>query len=166
MSYETFYEAFCLEPKGRLEDLGLSLPAGREGRRKRTRPREDKDSDRPIEVSQRVIPGHWEGDLILGARNWSAVITLVLEALKNTVQLLDKSVWSSITWDQGSEMVGYKAFSMVTDIPVYFAHPGYPWERGSNENTRGRPRRKHSGPAWALKAHQTVKPSWGCFGVC
>lgn len=89
MSYETFYEAFCLEPKGRLEDLGLSLPAGREGRRKRTRPREDKDSDRPNEVSQRVIPGHWEGDLILGACNKSAVITLVLEGACQVVCVWD-----------------------------------------------------------------------------
>ena len=88
MSHETIYEAFYLEPKGRLKDLGLSLPTGRTRRRKRTSPRENKANDwfvdkmiliddRPDEVSQRVIPGHWEGDLILGARNKSAVITLV-----------------------------------------------------------------------------------------
>lgn len=173
VSHETIYEAFYLEPKGRLKDLGLSLPTGRIRRRKRSSPREDAANDRfvdkmiliddrPEEVNERVIPGHWEGDLILGAHNKSAVITLVervsrfvvlghlphrhdstsvLHSLKASVQNLDKSVWSSITWDQGSEMAGHKAFSMATDIPIYFAHPASPWERGSNENTNGRLRR-------------------------
>ncbi|MFS0340098.1 IS30 family transposase, partial [Corynebacterium striatum] len=82
----------------------------------------------------------WEGDLILGKDNKSAVITLVerttrftvlghlpgrhdaqsvLDSLKDTIQSLDKSMWSSITWDQGSEMAGHKAFTMATDIPIY-----------------------------------------------
>src|SRR5699024_3522802 len=171
--HETIYEAFYLEPKGRLKDLGLTLPTGRIRRRKRTSPREDTASnrfvdkmilidERPEEVNERVILGHWEGDLILGARNKSAVITLVervsrfvvlghlpgrhdstsvLHSLTKVVQNLDTSVWSSITWDQGSEMAGHKAFSMATDIPIYFAHPASPWERGSNENTNGRLRR-------------------------
>jgi len=173
VSHETIYEAFYLEPKGRLKDLGLTLPTGRIRRRKRTSPREDTASnrfvdkmilidERPEEVNERVIPGHWEGDLILGARNKSAVITLVervsrfvvlghlpgrhdstsvLHSLTKVVQNLDTSVWSSITWDQGSEMADHKAFSMATDIPIYFAHPASPWERGSNENTNGRLRR-------------------------
>lgn len=173
VSHETIYEAFYLEAKGRLKDEGLTLPTGRVRRRKRTSPREDKANDRfvdkmiliderPDEVDERVIPGHWEGDLILGARNKSAVITLVervsrfvvlghlpgrhdsmavLQSLTASVQNLDKSIWSSITWDQGSEMAGHKAFSMATDIQIYFAHPGSPWERGSNENTNGRLRR-------------------------
>lgn len=105
------------------------------------------------------MPGHWEGDLILGAGDKSAVITLVervsrfvvlghlpinhgsdevLRALQEMVSRMDVSVWSSITWDQGSEMAGHKAFTMATGVPVYFCHPGSPWERGSNENTNGR----------------------------
>ncbi|MFS0131987.1 IS30 family transposase, partial [Corynebacterium striatum] len=95
---------------------------------------------RPAEANDRAVPGHWEGDLILGKENKSAVITLVerttrftvldhllgrhdaqsaLDSLKDTVQSLDKSMWSSITWDQGSEMAGHKAFTMATDIPIY-----------------------------------------------
>lgn len=173
VSHETIYEAFYLEAKGRLNDEGLTLPTGRVRRRKRTSPREDKANDRfvdkmiliddrPDEVNERVIPGHWEGDLILGAHNKSAVITLVervtrfvvlghlpgrhdsmavLQSLTASVQNLDKSIWSSITWDQGSEMAGHKAFGIATGIQIYFAHPGSPWERGSNENTNGRLRR-------------------------
>lgn len=161
MSHENINEAFYLELKGRLKDLGLTLPTGWIRRRKRISPREDTASNRFVdkmiliderleEVNERVIPGHWEGDLILGARNNSAVITLVdrvsrfvvlghlpsghdstsvLHSLTKVVQNLDTSVWSSITWDQGSEMAGHKAFSMAIDIPIYFAHPASPRER-------------------------------------
>ncbi len=173
VSAETIYEAFYLEPKGRLKDLGLSLPSGRTKRRTRTSVREQSPrrrfvdefcsiDQRPAEANDRAVPGHWEGDLILGKDNKSAVITLVerttrftvlghlpgrhdaqsvLDSLKDTIQSLDKSMWSSITWDQGSEMAGHKAFTMATDIPIYLAHPGSPWERGSNENNNGRLRR-------------------------
>ena len=65
----------------------------------------------------------------------------VFTALHKAVTGIDKAIWSSITWDQGSEMAGHKAFTMATDIPIYFCHPGSPWERGSNENTNGRLRR-------------------------
>lgn len=115
--------------------------------------------DRPTEVEERILPGHWEGDLILGKNNRSAVITLVervtrfvvlghlpgqhtsddvLAALRETIAGMDTSIWSSITWDQGSEMAYHKAFTMATDIPIYFCHPSSPWERGSNENINGR----------------------------
>lgn len=173
VSAETIYEAFYLEPKGRLKDLGLSLPSGRTKRRTRTSVREQSPrkrfvdefcsiDQRPAEANDRAVPGHWEGDLIVGKENKSAVITLVerttrftvlghlpgrhdaqsvLDSLKDTVQSLDQSMWSSITWDQGSEMAGHKAFTMATDIPIYLAHPGSPWERGSNENNNGRLRR-------------------------
>ena len=118
--------------------------------------------DRPEEVTERLLPGHWEGDLILGKNNQSAVVTLVervsrfvvlghlpgrhtskevFTALHKAVAGIDKAIWSSITWDQGSEMAGHKAFTMATNIPIYFCHPGSPWERGSNENTNGRLRR-------------------------
>ncbi|OKX85622.1 IS30 family transposase [Corynebacterium glutamicum] len=173
ISHETIYDAFYLQSKGKLSELGLTLPRGRKKRKKR-QPRVDTPAkqrfvddmvlidDRPNDVAERILPGHWEGDLILGKNNQSAVITLVervsrfvvlghlpgrhtsdevLTALKNTVTRIDESMWSSITWDQGSEMAGHKAFTMATDIPIYFCHPGSPWERGSNENTNGRLRR-------------------------
>lgn len=173
VSHETIYEAFYLESKGRLKDLGLQLPSGRVQRRRRIRRTEKLPTDRfvdrmvliderPETVNERILPGHWEGDLILGANNKSAVITLVERvsrfivlghlpgrhdsdsvktALQNTVQRIDESIWSSITWDQGSEMAGHKAFTMATGVPVYFCHPGSPWERGTNENSNGRLRR-------------------------
>lgn len=173
ISHETIYDAFYLQSKGRLKDLGLSLPTGRKKRKKRE-PRTETPArqrfvdemilidDRPQDVTERQLIGHWEGDLIMGKSNRSAVITLVervsrfvvlghlpgrhtsddvLEALKVAVGNIDKSIWSSITWDQGSEMAGHKAFTVATDIPIYFCHPGSPWERGSNENTNGRLRR-------------------------
>lgn len=173
ISHETIYDAFYLQAKGRLKDLGLDLPTGRKKRKKR-QPRSSTPAqqrfvddmilidDRPDEVSERILPGHWEGDLILGKNNQSAVITLVervsrfvvlghlpgrhtskevFTALHKAVTGIDKAIWSSITWDQGSEMAGHKAFTMATDIPIYFCHPGSPWERGSNENTNGRLRR-------------------------
>ena len=173
ISHETIYDAFYLESKGRLKDLGLELPTGRKKRKKR-QPRVETPAqkrfvddmtlidDRPEEIEQRILPGHWEGDLIMGKNNRSAVITLVervsrfvvlghlpgrhtsdevLRALRETVASMDESIWSSITWDQGSEMAGHKAFTMATNIPIYFCHPGSPWERGSNENTNGRLRR-------------------------
>lgn len=172
ISHETIYDSFYLDTKGRLKDLGLSLPTGRKKRRSAGRARGGDTGrfvdtmimidDRPEEVEQRLVPGHWEGDLILGAGNKSAVITLVervsrfvalghlptnhgsdevLRVLTEMVSRLDESMWSSITWDQGSEMAGHKAFTMGTKVAVYFCHPGSPWERGSNENTNGRLRR-------------------------
>ena len=173
ISHETIYDAFYLQPKGRLKDLGLDLPTGRKKRKKRqtrtTTPAQQRFvddmiliDDRPEEVTERILPGHWESDLILGKNNQSAVVTLVervsrfvvlghlpgrhiskevFTALHKAVAGIDKAIWSSITWDQGSEMAGHKAFTMATDIPIYFCHPGSPWERGSNENTNGRLRR-------------------------
>ncbi|WP_448854930.1 IS30 family transposase [Corynebacterium frankenforstense] len=173
ISHETIYDAFYLDAKGRLKDLGLALPTGRKKRRPRGRPRGAGGirrfvdemvliDDRPDEVAERVMPGHWEGDLILGKNNASAVITLVervsrfvvlghlparhdsvevARVLKELVGGIDELIFSSITWDQGSEMAGHKAFSMATDVPVYFCHPGSPWERGTNEDTNGRLRR-------------------------
>lgn len=172
ISHETIYQAFYLAPKGRLADLGVQLPTGRKKRRLRCRARSG-DTDRfvdkmvlidqrPDEVEERILPGHWEGDLIMGAGNRSAVITLVervsrftllghlpaghsstevLAALQQMVTRLDASIWSSITWDQGAEMAGHKNFTMATTIPIFFCHPASPWERGTNENTNGRLRR-------------------------
>ncbi|WP_244080739.1 IS30 family transposase [Corynebacterium striatum] len=135
VSAETIYEAFYLEPKDRLKDLGLSLPSGRTKRPTRTRVREQSPrrrfvdefcsiDQRPAEANDRAVPGHWEGDLILGKENKSAVLPLLerttrfsvlghlpgrhdaqsaLDSLKDTVQSLDQPMRSSITWDQENE---------------------------------------------------------------
>lgn len=115
-------------------------------------------SQRPLEAADRAVPGHWEGDLILGRRNHSAIATLVerstrylllvhlpdgynsaavRDALIATIGPLPPNLRRSLTWDQGTEMSSHRGFSMATNVPVYFCDPGSPWQRGSNENTNG-----------------------------
>lgn len=113
-------------------------------------------SDRPADVEPREIPGQWEGDLIIGAAGGSAIATLVerssrfvlfghlgrersadavRDSLVTTVGHLPGSLRGTLTWDQGAEMAGHRAFSIATNMDVYVADPGAPWQRGSNENT-------------------------------
>ncbi len=113
---------------------------------------------RPEAVNSRDVPGHWEGDLITGALNGSAIATLVerstqfvilghlgrehtAEAVRDcliaAVRHLPASLRGTLTWDQGAEMAEHRAFSTATTFEVYFADPGSPWQRGSNENTNG-----------------------------
>lgn len=111
-------------------------------------------SERPPEVKDRAIPGHWEGDLIAGSGN-SYIATLVernsryvmlakvdsnktaavIGALIKQSKKLPDQLYKSLTWDRGSEMSNHKAFTLATDIQVYFCGPQSPWQRGSNENT-------------------------------
>ena len=111
-------------------------------------------SERPPEVADRAVPGHWEGDLLFGDVH-SYIATLVerktrycmlvkvpskngvIPALQKQIARLPAHLFKSLTWDRGSEMSAHKAFTVETGIPVYFADPRSPWQRGSNENTNG-----------------------------
>lgn len=115
-------------------------------------------AERPAEAEDRAIPGHWEGDLIVGTMGRSAIGTLVerssrfvtlvhlehdhtaetvRDGLITTVADLPAALRRSLTWDQGTEMSGHVGFQTATDMAVYFCDPGSPWQRGSNENTNG-----------------------------
>ncbi|MGH9207277.1 MAG: IS30 family transposase, partial [Acidimicrobiales bacterium] len=115
-------------------------------------------SERPAEVEDRAVPGHWEGDIILGEGGRSAVGTLVERttrlvlllhlkgdrsaeavdaAMRKAIATLPRELWRSITWDQGAEMAKHIDFTVSTGVPIYFCNPHAPWQRGSNENTNG-----------------------------
>jgi IS30 family transposase len=174
VSHETIYQAIYLQGRGNLRaELArqVALRSGRAARRPRPaaggptrsqRPWLDlRIADRPAEVTDRAVPGHWEGDLLEGRRiagTGSAIATLVerqtrfviLVALPDgkvsehvTAQLATAMTWlpqrlrATLTWDQGSEMARHNDFSIATACEVYFCDPHSPWQRGSNENTNG-----------------------------
>ncbi len=168
VSHETIYQALYFQARGGLKrEVAAALRSGRTRRKPQRHPDQrtsrfiDKMimiSDRPAEVADRAIPGHWEGDLIMGEGNRSAIGTLVERATRYTmlvhlpgghdaeevrdgliraVSTLPGHLRGSLTWDQGCEMARHREFSMATDMAVYFCDPASPWQRGSNENTNG-----------------------------
>jgi IS30 family transposase len=167
VSHETIYRSLFIQARGALkQELVQHLRSKRRIRRSRHARKSghrmgqivDAISirERPAEVEDRAVPGHWEGDLLRGAGN-SHVITLVergsrfcvlikvagkdtatvVAALIRHVQQLPAALRRSLTWDRGLEMAQHKSFTMATDVQVYFCDPQSPWQRGSNENTNG-----------------------------
>lgn len=169
VSHETIYQALYVQGKGALRHELTVVKALRSGRisripqsklpRRSSRPWLEGAllADRPAEVEDRAVPGHWEGDLVVGPGN-SGIITLVERqtrfallgrlpgmrdsetvtgVLAGMIAELPKALTKTITWDQGSEMAGHAAFTIATGCPVYFCDPHSPWQRGTNENTNG-----------------------------
>ena len=166
VSHETIYQSLYVQGRGELRrELARCLRSGRAKRRPQGQvERRGKIanmvmiSERPAEVEDRAVPGHWEGDLIMGSNCRSAVGTLVERstryllllhladghdpeavqvAMRNAIQSLPSEMVRTITWDQGKEMSRHVDFTVATDIPIYFCDPHSPWQRGSNENTNG-----------------------------
>lgn len=166
VSHETIYQSLFVQGRGELRrELARCLRTGRAKRRPRSRPKADGRivdmvmiSERPAEVADRAVPGHWEGDLIIGQAGRSAVGTLVERstryvlllhlpdgkgaeqvraAMAKAITTLPQHLWRSLTWDQGKEMAQHAQIRIDTGIQVYFCDPHAPWQRGSNENTNG-----------------------------
>ena len=168
VSHETIYQSLYVQGRGALRrELTACLRTGRairkprrrsDARGKRQIPPELMISARPPEAADRAVPGHWEGDLIIGKDSASAVGTLVerstrfvmllhlpgrhgaeqvRDAMTATITTLPAALRRSLTWDQGSEMARHGEITFATGLDIYFCDPASPWQRGSNENTNG-----------------------------
>jgi len=166
VSHETIYQSLFVQGRGALRaELTRCLRTGRARRRSARRATSAGHlvdmvliSERPAEVEDRAVPGHWEGDLIIGKERHSAIGTLVerqtrfvllvalphgrtAEAVRAAVAerilSLPEQLRRSLTWDRGKEMAGHAQFTIDTGVAVYFCDPHSPWQRGSNENTNG-----------------------------
>jgi IS30 family transposase len=167
VSHETIYETLYVQARGELRtELRVALRKGRAQRvaQGSTRVKAARIagmvniSARPAEAADRAVPGHWEGDLIIGKGGKSQVVTLVERSsrlvmllrvpydrtaervaliLAAAMRRLPEYLARSLTWDQGVELAAHAKFTVATDIPVFFCDPHSPWQRGSNENTNG-----------------------------
>lgn len=167
VSHETIYRTLYVQARGALKrELSAHLRRSRGYRQTRNAAKavevrgQIRDaisiSARPPEAADRAVPGHWEGDLLAGTK-WSNIATLVerhsryvmlvrlpdrhastvAQALARRIRTLPGSLKKSLTWDRGHEMSHHKAFTVATNVQVYFCDPRSPWQRGSNENTNG-----------------------------
>lgn len=169
VSHETIYKSLYVQGRGELRrELAKCLRTGRALRKPRRRARADEGrgripgmvniSDRPAEADDRAVPGHWEGDLIIGKNQASQIGTLVerstgfvqllylparrdpetvAEAMIASIKTLPEALRRSLTWDQGTEMYQHARISFEAGVDIYFCDPHSPWQRGSNENTNG-----------------------------
>jgi len=166
MSAETIYTYLYVLPRGELRKELLSyLRQHHKKRRPRSRGEDRRGQipemisieERPAEVAERIVSGHWEGDLIMGEGNRTALGILVERTTRTTLlvplkakdaesvrkafakrlRAIPKQMKLSMTYDRGKEMAEHKLFTSETKMKVYFAHPKNPWERGTNENTNG-----------------------------
>lgn len=167
VSHETIYRSLFIQARGVLKkELLAQLRSRRKLRRARqaTHAQEGRGQivdaisirERPADVEDRAVPGHWEGDLLVGGKN-TQIATLVerrsrfvmlvkvpakdtrtvVRALSRQVRKLPNELRRSLTWDRGLELAAHKSFTVATDVQVYFCDPHSPWQRGSNENTNG-----------------------------
>lgn len=165
VSHETIYKSLFIQTRGVLrEELKKHLRTKRMFRQARSHKSGSRGQivdaisirERPAEIEDRAIPGHWEGDLIVGGGN-SAIATVVerhsrftvlckvgsksaasvVQSLTTQMKKLPQQVLKSLTWDRGQELSAHKTFTMATDMAVYFCDPSSPWQRGTNENTNG-----------------------------
>ena len=168
MSGETIYQAVYVHLHGELKrEFARSLRRGRSARKAQRDPHARSSrcvdpmtplTERPAEVEGRAVPGHWEGDLIVGAGSRSAVATVVerthqyivlghlpvertaeaaRDSLITALSCVPSSLRRTLTWDQGAEMSEHSSVAMATNMKVYFCNPASPWQRGTNENMNG-----------------------------
>jgi transposase, IS30 family len=167
VSHETIYQSVYVQGRGALRrelaaclrtGRALRMPRRKAGERRGRIPGKVMISERPAEVEDRAVPGHWEGDLIIGKAHQSAIGTLVerssrfvllvhlpqgyapekvAAAMTETMGGLPDAIRRSLTWDQGHEMTNHAQISLDADLEIYFCDPHSPWQRGTNENTNG-----------------------------
>jgi transposase, IS30 family len=189
VSAETIYQSLYVQSRGALRrDLTRCLRTGRALRRPRRRPGQRRNqipdminiAERPAEADDRAVPGHWEGDLILGKNNLSAIGTLVerttgytmlvhlpdgykaeqvRDALTEKIKTIPEILRASLTWDQGIEMHQWKEVSVAADIDIYFCDPHSPWQRGTSENTNGL-LRQYFPKGTDLSVHSALDLDW------
>jgi IS30 family transposase len=189
VSTETIYQSLYVQSRGALKhELTRYLRTGRAvrrpsrkvGQRKNRIPNMINIAERPAEADDRAIPGHWEGDLIIGRKNLSAIGTLVerttnytmllhlpdgytpelvRDALAAKIKTLPEVLRSSLTWDQGPEMGKWKQVAVDADIDIFFCDPHAPWQRATNENTNGL-LRQYFPKSSDLSAHSAQDLDW------